>query len=63
MDGKSACLMLREVFTCAICISVPSYRDYIPLPKTRLSKFTSTVKGSKLMYDSYVERFKVNFNV
>ena len=27
------------------------------------SKLTSTEKGQKLTYSSYVERFKVNFNV
>ncbi len=29
----------------------------------RVSKLTSTIKGSKLNYDSYIEMFKVNFNV
>ena len=28
-----------------------------------LSKLTSTEKGQKLTYSSYIERFKVNFNV
>jgi hypothetical protein len=35
----------------------------ITYSKKRVSKLTSTLKGSKLSYSSYVERFKVNFKV